>query len=97
MANLSPNLKIDLLGKLNNDKFYEELELVRLAAEPNMKYKDKIELMSVQLEQIALINAKLKLVEEQYFKEPASPPQVPVNAPNSPAGQASFNGQSHGE
>ena len=97
------NLKLDLINKLNNDKFYSELELVRLAQEPNMNYKEKIELMNNQLEELALLNIKAGLVEE-YFKEPAQGAPAPVTAPvtanvpvtNKPAGKV-HQGQSHGE
>ena len=104
------NLKLDLINKLNNDKFYSELELVRLAQEPNMNYKEKIELMNNQLEELALLNIKAGLIEE-YFKEPVPtsqgaplPQGAPVTAPvtanvpvtNKPAGKV-HQGQSHGE
>ena len=36
------NLKLDLINKLNNDKYYEELELVRLAQDPNTNYKENL-------------------------------------------------------
>jgi len=94
------NLKIDLVNKLNNDKFYEELELVRLAQEPAMNYKLKIEQMDYQLGQLALINAKIGLVE-QYFQEPApqaAPQAAPAGAPVAEAPAAKVHqGQSHGE
>ena len=96
------NLKLDLINKLNNEKFYAELELVRLAQEPNMKYKEKITLMEVELETLALANAKLGLVE-QYFQEPAAPQAAPppeqpqvAPAPEAPKGKV-HQGQSHGE
>jgi len=96
------NLKLDLINKLNNEKYYEEIELIRLAGEPAMYYKEKIEAMAAKLESIALLNAELQLVE-QYFQEPAPQPQVapapvaeaPV-APVAPAGKV-HQGQSHGE
>jgi hypothetical protein len=72
------NLKLDLINKLRNDKYYDELELVRLAQDPNTNYKEKIDAMSVQLDKIALVNAKFGLVD-QYFQEPQQqqvPPQV---------------------
>jgi len=90
------NLKLDLLNKLRNDKYYEELELVRLAQEPNINYKMKIDNMGDSLAIIALLNAEMGLVE-QYFQEPV--PQVqgtPQPAPQQPTGQA-HQGQSHGE
>ena len=94
------NLKVDLVNKLRNDKYYEELELVRLAGDPNTNYKEKIEEMSIKLENIAILNAQMGLVE-QYFQEPQQqaqpqvmPEQVPVGAP--PASRV-HQGQTHGE
>ena len=98
-----PNLKLDLINELNNKKMYAELELVRLAQEPNMHYKTKIDSMQLELEILAVLNAKLGLVEE-YFKEPVAPQgvpapppqQEPVAAPAAPQGKV-HQGQSHGE
>lgn len=94
------NLKLDLLNKLRNDKYYEEIELVRLAQDPNANYKEKIEEMSFRLSNLAILNAQMGLVE-QYFQEPAPqqqpqvmPEQVPVQA--QPAGRV-HQGQTHGE
>jgi len=93
-----PNLKLDLINKLNNEKMFAELELVRLAQEPNMNYKKKIDEMNSYLYDIALVNAKLGLIE-QYFKEPVpqaapSPKSQPVQ--QTPQGKV-HQGQSHGE
>lgn len=85
------NLKLDLLNKLNNDKFYEELELVRLAGDPNTNYREKIDAMSFRLSNIAVLNAQLGLVN-QYFQEPA-----PVAAPAAPEGQVPVGGQPAGK
>lgn len=71
------NLKLDLLNKLRNDKYYEELELVRLAQDPNTNYKEKIDAMAFRLANLAMANAQMGLVE-QYFQEPPAPQQVPV-------------------
>lgn len=87
------NLKLDLLNKLRNDKYYSELELVRLAQEPNMNYQIKIDEMDVELTELALLNAKMGLVE-QYFQEPAQ--GAPAPAQNVPQGQV-HPGQTHGE
>jgi hypothetical protein len=88
------NLKLDLLNKLRNDKYYKEIELVRLAQDPNMNYEEKIYDMDRMLEVIALINIKLGLVE-QYFQEPAQPQGVQM-VQNAPAAQV-HPGQTHGE
>lgn len=98
------NLKLDLVNKLNNEKYYEELELIRLAQEPNMNYKEKIDLMTENLAEIALLNAQVGLVN-QYFQEPAAEGAVPAQgAPqaevpqSAPAPEAKVQpGQSHGE
>lgn len=84
------NLKLDLLNKLNNEKYFDEMELVRLAGEPNMNYKDKVDQMSRKLFSIAMLNAQLTLVG-QYF--PEQPQVVPQSAPQGQVHQ----GQSHGE
>lgn len=93
------NLKLDLVNKLNNEKYYEEIELIRLAGDANMCYKEKMVEMSERLEDIAMLNAQLGLIE-QYFKEPA-PQNVPAPEGEkavkpAPQGQA-HNGQSHAE
>jgi hypothetical protein len=84
------NLKLDLLNKLNNDKYYEELELVRLASDPNTNYKEKIDNMAYRLQSISILNAQIGLVG-QYFQEPA--PAVNIQQPVAQVHQ----GQSHGE
>lgn len=94
------NLKLDLINKLNNDKYYEELELVRLAQDPNTNYKEKIDSMANRLASLAVLNAQLGLVN-QYFQEPApqaaAAPQAGAPAPAvAPAGQV-HQGQTHGE
>lgn len=61
------HLKFDLINKLSNDKYLEEVELVRLNDE-SMNYKQKLEEVDKVLTNIALINIKLGLVEH-YFRE----------------------------
>ncbi len=93
------DLKLDLLTKLRSDKYYEELELVRLAQDPNMNYKEKIEQMSYKLQNLALLNSEMILVE-QYFQPPAAQPPVQPQAAQpvqqGPAGVV-HPGQTHGE
>jgi hypothetical protein len=90
------NLKLDLKNKIGNEKYYDELELIRLAGEPNMNYNEKIEIMQALLENIAIQNAQLGLIE-QYFQEPVAPPVVNAAAP-APAPQGNVHpGQTFGE
>ncbi|MFW6246569.1 MAG: hypothetical protein ACOC22_00135 [bacterium] len=86
------NLKIDLLNKLKNDKYFEENELVRLAGDANMNYREKINIMSFGLEKIAIINSQIALVE-QYFQD-APPPQ---QEQKQPVQTNVHQGQTHGE
>jgi len=97
------NLKLDLLNKINNKKYFQEMELVRLAQDPNMNYEIKIDSMTEILANIAILNAQLGGVEN-YFQEPA-PVQQPAPAPQeAPAPQVQqapatqvHQGQTHGE
>ena len=87
------NLKLDLLNKLKNEKYYSELEMIRLANEPNMNYKEKIDSLSDELENIAIIDAQTTLVE-QYFKEPATAATTPDQKTEM---KPVHKGQTHGE
>ena len=102
-----PNLKLDLINRFTERKMLAELELVRLAQEPNMNYKSKLELMEEELDVLLNVDAKLALVN-QYFQEPqqqqapapapapeAQQEQAPAPAP-APKGKV-HQGQSHGE
>ena len=102
---LMANLKLDLLNKLRNDKYYKELKLVRLAQDPVMDYEEKIELMNEVLGLIVELNNKMVLAEE-YFKEPEQPQQPVAAPPVQPPAPAPVDtkpaakvhpGQSHGE
>jgi hypothetical protein len=87
------NLKVDLINKINNEKYFDELELVRLAQEPNMNFKIKINQMDELLDKIVRANSKMELIGH-YFQEPAQtqpPTQQPM--PQTRIHQ----GQSHGE
>ncbi|HPC09502.1 MAG TPA: hypothetical protein PLN85_00310 [archaeon] len=90
------NLKLDLINKIKNDKYYDELELVRLAADPNMLYKKKIEEMQDILGRISLYNNQINLIE-QYFRD--EQPQQQQILQQKPVQQQEriHQGQSHGE
>ena len=94
------NLKQDLLNDLGNEKYYAELELGRLAADPNMVYKEKIDKMSSLLKGLAQIDLATQLVGK-YFQEPTAQAPVPEQpapeqapAPDAPAPHP---GQTHAE
>ncbi len=63
------NLKQDLINNLGNEKYYDENELVRLAQDPNIPYKTKIENMVSILKNIQSVDFAIQLVEK-YFQEP---------------------------
>lgn len=96
------DLKVDLLNKLRNDKYFAEIELGRLAADPTMNYKEKIELMDGKLAEIALLNSEMALAE-QYFQDPNQQQQVQMppmqgGAPVQQQPQGHVHpGQTHGE
>ena len=97
------NLKQDLLNNLGNDKYYAELKLARLGADPNMDYKEKIDDMAETLKVLASLDLATQLVNK-YFQE--APPVAPEGQPQTeqapaqpaqPAGAKPHDGQSHGE
>lgn len=98
------NLKQDLLNDLGNEKYFKELELVRLAGEPNMNYKEKVDSMVVLLKDIAASDLAQQLVGK-YFQEPEAAQQPAAPAPEQPAPEQPapapapkpHDGQSHGE
>jgi len=79
------NLKADLLNELRNQKYFAEMELLRLAQEPNMNYKEKIQGIDGQLEEIALITNKIGLAEG-YFQD-APPQEAAPNVPEAPVAE----------
>ncbi len=104
------DLKIDLKNKLMNDKYFAEIELVRLAQEPAMNYKEKIDSMKKQLDEIVVLNGGMELIEV-YFQQPEGQqgvpqgqqpmPQLDPNAAPQPVQQQPAGkvhpGQTHGE
>lgn len=95
------NLKLDLINEINKRKFYDEIELIRLAQDPNMNYENKIQLMKIQLERLAITNLQGGLVD-QYFQDAPqqqapAPANVPAPAPEAKPQAKAHQGQSHGE
>ena len=77
------NLKVDLLNELRNQKYYEELELLRLAQDPGMKYRTKVLDLTDVLSNIALLNNQIALAEG-YFQDPQEQVQANQPLPNVP-------------
>jgi hypothetical protein len=90
------NVKQDLMNKIGTEKYYAELELGRLAADPTMNYEDKINLMAYKLERIAILNGQIGLAN-QYFPEVAPAAQPAAQPAGQPAGQVVHPGQTFGE
>jgi hypothetical protein len=89
------NVKQDLMNKLGTEKYYAELELGRLAADPSMNYEDKINKMSSKLESIAVLNGQIGLAN-QYFPE-AQPAATPIATPPAQPAGVVHQGQTFGE
>ena len=92
------NLKQDLLNNLGNEKYYEELELVRLAQEPNMDYKQKVDTMTYLLKNLAKVDLATQLVGKYFPEAPPAPAPVVEKAvaPEQPV-ETKHKGQTHGE
>ncbi len=94
------NLKQDLVNDLGNEKYYSELELARLAADPNMNYKCKVDTMAALLKNLASVDLATQLIgkyfpEEQQAQAPA--PQVEAPVAEQPQQPAPHQGQTHAE
>lgn len=89
------NLKKDLLNNLGNEKYYSELELARLAQDPNMVYKDKVEEMSLILKELALIDLSTQLAGK-YFPDQQNEGQMTQQGQQDEKPNT-HPGQSHGE
>lgn len=85
------DLKRDLINKISNDKYYAEIELIRLAQDPTMNYEEKIHKIQGQLNGLAILNAQLGLAEQYFQPQQGGQPQT-----QQPAGNV-HQGQSHGE
>lgn len=93
------NLKLDIINKVKNDHYYNEMEFSRLAQDPMINYELKVKKMSQLLDTLTLTTAKLAQIE-LYFAEPTT---VPPDEPTAKADHVSqplsqpLPGQSHGE
>jgi hypothetical protein len=95
------NLKQDLLNDFGNEKFYAELELVRLAQDPNMNYKDKVNTIKYLIDTISKVDLGVQLVGK-YFPEQPAPEVVTEEKTKEPKSKEPeetkpLPGQSHGE
>jgi hypothetical protein len=77
------NLRADLLNELRNQKYYAEMELVRLAQDGTMNYREKIDALDDVLTDIALLNQKMALADG-YFAQPEQAAPA-ANVPDAPA------------
>ena len=91
------NLRADLLNEIRNQKYYAEIELIRLAQDGTMNYREKIDSISDILSEIAIINQKMILIDS-YFTQPEVTPTPEAKPAPAPQQQAvPHAGQSHGE
>ena len=72
--NLNVNLRADLLGELRSQKYFAEIELVRISSDGGMNYKTKIQRLDKILSNIVIIEQKIMLAE-RYYPQP-QPEQV---------------------
>ena len=82
------DLREDLIKSIIEEKRFEEIELNRLSADPNMNYREKLEKINEVLKKIVLANMKTTLIDF-YYGQPQQPQQ--------PQKQGIHNGQTHGE
>ena len=87
------NLKQDLINNLGNEKYYNEIEIVRLLQEPNMNYKEKIEALTLLLKEVATLEMGMQLIGKYLPEIPQT--TMTQNQPNQPAQPAP--GQTHAE
>ena len=90
------NLKQDLLNNLGNEKYYDEIELVRLAQDPNISYKEKIDKMVSILKNIQSVDFATQLVAK-YFQEPQQMAESQQQAPMAAQSGKPQPGQTHAE
>lgn len=93
------NLKQDIQNNLGNDKYYAELELARLAQDPNMVYREKVEMMSDLLKELAALDLGIQLIGKYFQDEQQQNQQVTQEqpTPQQPQQPQAHPGQTHGE
>jgi hypothetical protein len=93
------NLKQDIQNNLGNDKYYAELELARLAQDPNMVYREKVEMMSDLLKELAALDLGIQLIGKYFQDEQQQNQQVTQEqpTPQQPQQPQTHPGQTHGE
>ena len=77
------NLKTDLQQNIENERYYTEHELVRVANDMTIPYSDRIIALGDLLEKLAINSAKKELVEV-YFKEKKDEEQPPMPQDENP-------------
>jgi len=93
------DLKQDILNNLGNEKYFEELELARLAQDANTVYSEKVKKMASILKNVASVDLSVQLVGK-YFPEaeaPAPAPEQPVAEQPVAEKPAPQPGQTHAE
>jgi len=91
------NLKKDLVNNLGNDKYYSELELARLASDPNMNYKQKVNEMSLILKEIASLDLATQLIGKYFPEEQQVTDQGDAQQGSQPSQPKPHPGQTHAE
>lgn len=99
---MQQNLKADLIQKFNQNKYFAEQELVRLATpatSSTIPYSTKLELIEEQIKLIAESNMNIALVNQYFQEAQTQQPTQPVVENKEPAQQqtGAHAGQSHGE
>lgn len=73
------NLKVDIINKISNDKYFAELELQRLLDSNDISHQNKIERMVEQFSKIENYNSSIKLVGF-YLRSQDETPQQEMSA-----------------
>lgn len=58
------NIKYDLIEDIRRDKYYDEIELIRLISDSSISYKNKISNIKKIIKEITLNDAMISSIEE---------------------------------